>query len=149
MYCTNYIHDTLMEPIRDVKSPSEEFKNVVGEITREMYRVIQKNNRYFGMQHAFKIVQKANMYGIDYKYSQFITLLSDFPTMRDDMMHHIDILLKGRCGMMKTLRFWYMEKFLQLHQALPEVHQMHSSKLHPDEQLRMKLEEMNDNELYC
>jgi len=143
MYCTNYIHDTLMEPVKDVNSPSN-FTNIIGEMTRDMYRMIQTNSRYFGIQHAFKIVQKADIYGIDYKYLQFITLLSDFPRMREDMVIHFDLMMKNKCGMMKTLRYWYMEKFLQLHQMLPEVHEAHSSKIHPDEIMRMKLAESDD-----
>ena len=144
MYCTNYIHDTLMEPIKGLKSPSSEFKYIVGQMTREMYRGIEKNNRYFGIQHAFKIIQTAEIYGIDYKYLQFIKLLGDFPKMHDDMIIHMDLLIGSGCGMMKTLRYWYMEKFLHFHQNIPEIHKMHMSKIHPDQMLK----ESNDDDLY-
>lgn len=88
------------------------------------------------MQHAFKIIQTADIYGIDYKYLQFIKLLGDFPRMHDDMIIHMDLLIGSGCGMMKTLRYWYMEKFLHFHQIMPELHKMHMSKIHPDQMLK-------------
>lgn len=129
--CINYIHDTLLDPIRDIKSPIG-LETVICKLTHDMYRIVRPNKTYFGIQHRLDQVQKRNQFGILYKYSQFVAFLSEYPTMKDEQVIHMELLVKAGCGYKKHLQIWYMEKFLTLYQTTVEVHNSHSSKIHPD-----------------
>ena len=142
--CINYIHDTLLDPIRDIKSPNRyALEAIVCELTRDMYRIVRPNKTYFGIQYRLDQVQKRNQFGILYKYSQFVAFLSEYPTMKDEQVIHMELLVKAGCGYKKHLQIWYMEKFLMLYQTTVEVHKAHSSKIHPDIIVKNAVDEYN------
>ena len=66
------------------------------------------------------------------KLLNFSRLIVKHPDVSSVILDHMDRLGDLGCGLMKTIRYWYMEKFLWCSSLLPLVHHEHCLSIHPE-----------------